>query len=104
MISQALRTFCVFWRRGWAAETEEAKLSLFGLLQQGASEGGTAAVSCTPPPWLLPWRTGWLASAVYLPACLRTAVGDALLVVAVFSFLTSVCLAVPVCWYVGGLV
>ncbi|CBJ26385.1 conserved unknown protein [Ectocarpus siliculosus] len=44
VVSQALRTFCVFWRRGWSAETEEAKLSLFALLQQGASEGGAAAL------------------------------------------------------------
>ncbi|CAM9663917.1 unnamed protein product, partial [Scytosiphon promiscuus] len=44
VVSQALRTFCVFWRRGWAAETEEAKLSLFALLQQGGAEGGVAAL------------------------------------------------------------
>ena len=42
--SQALRTFCVFWRRGWAGETEETKLSLFALLRQGVNEGGFAAV------------------------------------------------------------
>ncbi|CAM9400550.1 unnamed protein product [Ascophyllum nodosum] len=42
--SQALRTFCVFWRRGWAGETEETKLSLFALLRQGVNEGGFAAL------------------------------------------------------------
>ncbi|CAM9325540.1 unnamed protein product [Pylaiella littoralis] len=42
--SQALRTFCVFWRRGWAGETRAAKLSLFALLQQGGAEGGVAAL------------------------------------------------------------
>ncbi|CAN0118520.1 unnamed protein product, partial [Laminaria digitata] len=42
--SQALRTFCLFWRRGWMGETEEGKLLLFALLGQGSTEGGVAAL------------------------------------------------------------
>lgn len=34
----------MFWRCGWAGETEEAKLSLFSLLQRGSAEGGISAV------------------------------------------------------------
>ncbi|CAM9575448.1 unnamed protein product, partial [Choristocarpus tenellus] len=38
--SQVLRTFCVFWKRGWADESKEAKLELFALLQRMGTEGG----------------------------------------------------------------
>lgn len=89
VVSQALRTFCVFWRRGWAAETEEAKLSLFALLQQGASEGGAAAVSYPPvPPALGSFPggpDGWLPQYTFPLNCL-------ILSLIVFSFFT-----VPLC-------